>query len=752
MTGLSPIAAEGRRWRLLAWAGTVAGLLAAFWHDWTVPLLGMDLRTKPGHVLIEAQEAVKAALIGSLLGGLWGSLVVRGRRFGIVLMFAAGLGAWTSWMPAAWFWSWMAFSMIWAVVVSIGNSGAFWKAFQFFWTRHEAWNAAFCLLWVLIGTGCDAALLHQAPSGFWEAVDCLAARFLTHLIMAAGVWALLAVHRPLVPAPGRWLAWSVVSAVPVLRLVNTWLQLWWGKGLIEMFGELEVGGRFELERAWAAGGVEWNAGTASLVIGVVLAVTALVSLCAQISKSRGWQVSPRRLVWLCLAAWLVLQVDQLAGAMLKDRGWLWWERKTYPRRMTWIEPRPGLRGYEAAFHNPTVPIKPLPLRSKPDVFFFMVESLRDNALKPSIAPFLCRFREEECQPLGETWAASNITHQSWFSIFSGRLPLFFKEGREAKRMLALPAILKASGYRVETRMVNDFSYMEMVQTNFGQPTEADVMEHVDRDSAENFFKVPEREVRMLRRLKEAVNSRTPGGLLAITGMDATHYNYKWSTSFKPPFTDYEENPIFPMRPNPDEVRRITNRFWNSVAWVDAQLAEFIGWLKAQGRYDEAIIIITGDHGEEFKEQGSWFHGTMLNEPQTRVPILIKWPKAAPQGRGPQVAKASHLDLLPTLLDALGADHSLWQGMLGISLLHPPPGERTLILTTHFCGKNGEAMLLRRGGAEAAFGWRDFWQPIVPRELWIERVKNVPHMELDAVFGDAMPRIFQKLTADDGRAP
>jgi hypothetical protein len=62
------------------------------------------------------------------------------------------------------------------------------------------------------------------------------------------------------------------------------------------------------------------------------------------------------------------------------------------------------------------------------------------------------------------------------------------------------------------------------------------------------------------------------------------------------------------------------------------------------------------------------------------------------------------------------------------------------------------MLLRRGRAEASFGWRDYWQPIVPRELWIERVQNVPRMELEAVFGDAMPRIFQKLTADDGSTP
>ena len=113
-------------------------------------------------------------------------------------------------------------------------------------------------------------------------------------------------------------------------------------------------------------------------------------------------------------------------------------------------------------------------------------------------------------------------------------------------------------------------------------------------------------------------------LFALTGMDSTHYNYRWGNAFTPPFADYEQNPIFPMRPTPKQARRIVHRFWNSVAWVDAQLADFIAFLKAQGRYDNAIIIVTGDHGEEFKEQGSWFHGTQLNEAQTRVPILIKW--------------------------------------------------------------------------------------------------------------------------------
>lgn len=62
-------------------------------------------------------------------------------------------------------------------------------------------------------------------------------------------------------------------------------------------------------------------------------------------------------------------------------------------------------------------------------FLFFVESLRDDALNPEIAPFLSEWKEKECQDLGVTWAASNVTHQSWFSLLSGRLPVFMVEAR-----------------------------------------------------------------------------------------------------------------------------------------------------------------------------------------------------------------------------------------------------------------------------------------------------------------------------------
>lgn len=731
-------------WRLLAWAGAVLAMLVSFWNDWTIPLLGTDLRPKRGHVLMEAGTLVQWSLIGSLIGGWWWSTAPRWRRAGAAFLLAWSLAGLGGVLSREVFWlGWLAW-LVPAVGRVAQTRGSRWGGLKAFWMEARPWNGGFCLVWFLVLLGCDAVILRDAPPGWLETADALMARLLTHVVIAAGMWLLLAWHDRWTPPVVRWTGWAVVLVVPLLVIINTALRVWWGKGMVEMFGELEVGGRFEIERAWAAGGVQLDAATILTGVGCVLVMVAVFGLCAWASRRAGWKISPLRLACIVGGAWLLLQADQVAGAAWKDRAWRWWERKAFHRRMTWVEPEPGMAGYEVVFANPRPVVTKPALKTRPDVFLFMVESLRADALQPQIAPFLCRWREEECQPLGEAWAASNVTHQSWFSLLSGRLPVFMDEARRERRLAPLPALLKAADYRVEVRMVNNFDYMDMVAGNFGDPLEVDVLEQVDGESPENFFKVPEREVRMLKRLKLSVGGRDAGGLFAITGMDSTHYNYKWGASFTPPFSDYEEDPIFPMRPTPEEARRIQRRFWNSVAWVDAQLAEFIGWLKAQGRYDDALIIVTGDHGEEFKEQGSWFHGTMLNEPQTRVPILIKWPQSLGVGRGPAVPLASHLDILPTVLDALGCAPESRDGLPGISLLHPPAGERTLVMSTHFCGRNGEALILRRGAAEAAFGWRDFWTPHVPDALWMERLEGVELKDWQEAFSDLLPRLFKEV--------
>ena len=67
----------------------------------------------------------------------------------------------------------------------------------------------------------------------------------------------------------------------------------------------------------------------------------------------------------------------------------------------------------------------------------------------------------------------------------------------------------------------------------------------------------------------------------------------------------------------------------------------------------AIIAITGDHGEEFFEEGALFHGTHLNHYQTSVPLLCKFQQSRWKEQiDPSIDTMSHMDILPSILHYL----------------------------------------------------------------------------------------------------
>ena len=74
-----------------------------------------------------------------------------------------------------------------------------------------------------------------------------------------------------------------------------------------------------------------------------------------------------------------------------------------------------------------------------------------------------------------------------------------------------------------------------------------------------------------------------------------------------------------------------------------------------------LIVLTADHGEEFREHGGWKHGFTLYEDQIHVPLLVRWDGRIPAGsrlRG----TVRLIDLVPTLAGAAGGKASTsWQG-------------------------------------------------------------------------------------------
>jgi arylsulfatase A-like enzyme len=81
--------------------------------------------------------------------------------------------------------------------------------------------------------------------------------------------------------------------------------------------------------------------------------------------------------------------------------------------------------------------------------------------------------------------------------------------------------------------------------------------------------------------------------------------------------------------------------------LDRWFGDFIDFLKAQGIYDQAMIIFHSDHGEEFYDHLGWGHGHTLFNELIRVPLVVKWPGNA-YAHTRVMETVSLVDVMPTI--------------------------------------------------------------------------------------------------------
>jgi arylsulfatase A-like enzyme len=100
-----------------------------------------------------------------------------------------------------------------------------------------------------------------------------------------------------------------------------------------------------------------------------------------------------------------------------------------------------------------------------------------------------------------------------------------------------------------------------------------------------------------------------------------------------------------------EVTRLARLYDAEVAWLDRELERLFAALRARGLLEHAIVIVTADHGEEFRDHGGLLHGTALYQESVRVPLIMAGP-GLPAGRV-VTDEVSLVDVAPTLLALLG---------------------------------------------------------------------------------------------------
>jgi|WetSurMetagenome_2_1015567.scaffolds.fasta_scaffold15985_5 hypothetical protein len=125
----------------------------------------------------------------------------------------------------------------------------------------------------------------------------------------------------------------------------------------------------------------------------------------------------------------------------------------------------------------------------------------------------------------------------------------------------------------------------------------------------------------------------------------------------------------------DEVaqEQIRNHYDSSVLYADTCLAHIVEALGRKGFLDDALVVMTSDHGEAIGERLPVMigHGRGLYQETIHVPLIV-WDTTRTLSQ--PVFLADHTDVAPTILDALGMEApAAWQG----SSVFEHPGRRNV---------------------------------------------------------------------------
>jgi membrane-anchored protein YejM (alkaline phosphatase superfamily) len=344
-----------------------------------------------------------------------------------------------------------------------------------------------------------------------------------------------------------------------------------------------------------------------------------------------------------------------------------------PATRAWASVRASLRPAPAEDTvNDAIGRLQLPSTPAPgDVFFFVVESLRGDAVNGETAPALAALAGEGLR-FDVAVSGGDVTQYGWFTLFASMPALYWEREAPGATGAATLRVARKRGWRVEVLTANDLRYMRLDETLLGAS-------HALADDVFDVGRAPggpaARDERVMAELASRAARPHPPTVYVVS-LDATHLPYTWGDTFDPPFRPFADpGHYMRLQTEPADREAVVRRYRDAVAFDDSLLATFFRGLRASGAYATATIVVAGDHGEEFWEHGMVSHGSEPCSAQTHVALLVK-PADGLRAEGDwssPKALASGADVWPTLLDAAGVRGDVATLFAGVSLLRSRRG-------------------------------------------------------------------------------
>jgi membrane-anchored protein YejM (alkaline phosphatase superfamily) len=289
------------------------------------------------------------------------------------------------------------------------------------------------------------------------------------------------------------------------------------------------------------------------------------------------------------------------------------------------------------------PLKPIVLPekpNKPNIIWIVLDAFRYDMLNKEVTPAITKLSEKSQLFLNHL-SGGNSTRFGVFSMYYGIYSYNWHQFLGERLSPVLMNNLIKLGYNFSINSSTRLTYPEFRKTAFIKIPNS----IKDKFPGENSYERDRNQTDYVVNWLKKYDSDKP--FFSFVFLDSSH-----SRVYPPEFEKFKTdtkttNYLFLTEKS---ISTSKLNYMNSLWYEDHLVKEIIDTLKAKDMLKNTIILITGDHGEEFHEHGFFGHNSAFTPEQIHVPLVLYIPDKEPKK---YEKMTSHLDLPATFFDIIG---------------------------------------------------------------------------------------------------
>jgi arylsulfatase A-like enzyme len=316
--------------------------------------------------------------------------------------------------------------------------------------------------------------------------------------------------------------------------------------------------------------------------------------------------------------------------------------------------------------------EPKPTRGEPPkyVLMFVMDSLRADRVRPftpGARPEVPTFDQlaESSALFLQLYVQGNesrVSHASlWSSLYPVKHGMIAPDAKLDLKWKTVDEVAKAAGKYVAGASAN--GYVQPKRWGFGSAWDA-YSNHIAEELGLKAQDIVDKGWKFVGERKEP--------WFLYLGTVDTHVSWRakepWLSKYDPGysgrfadvFSGENAAKSASLKMTQREIAHVRALYDANVSYQDDVLGKLIEKLKAAGTWEQTMLIITADHGDEQWEDGRVGHGASSRDMLVHVPLLIHYPPLFKAGKFTEGTEL--VDVVPTIADALGVQMDAeWQG-------------------------------------------------------------------------------------------